>query len=760
MQLNHLASEVTLSNTGVTTAFKMDANGKAFKMLSDGLYQNKLGSMVREISCNAYDSHIMAGKRDLPIRVHMPDADEPFFSVRDYGIGLDDEGVRDTFTTYFRSTKDSSNDVIGAFGLGSKTPFAYTDAFTIIAIKDGQKRQYSAFIDPTGLPSLTAMSESVIDGVTVDYDVTDEGNGVEIIVPVIKADHFSRFRREVGEQLAFFPVKPTIINAGNDAVVFKDWQSPEHYMSCEGLSVGTAKAEFRGVWVVQGSVGYLMNVDEAYKGLSPESRAFLSIIRESALLFFNIGDIEVTPSRETIQLSAHTLKSINALLTKVRANLGPAVQAQIDSLPDNWTKAVHLNTLESIRELARLTKTGFDAECYNKSGYTYYFDMQKAAGIVNGVTEEDAVKFELGRDKDGNDIAAPDDYISFRQWRCETVRRRQRWEEAGKCDTITPNSNFVLMVRDTNDKPVVRMREFTEKFGHSTKLVTMVNRSGLPVTRDQVDAFIAVIGEGFKNVHYLSDVALPEAQPRGNRPSGYKAPTCYSYDKGDDFSNTKEWVREVCKLSDFADGAYYLTVERNKTDWSRECRILTALFNKGLLDRPIVAIREKDIRRIEDNPKWVLASKMATEVLDRIHANRTMINAHSLKNVRDISFNFVSDAVLTIITEAYQNGDIAECGPIEKMTRLSRTLDALKERAASRGYSDIVATAFEIRPPTTNVEALNKALLRQKLAIEKEFGKSFPLLASIGDYGYGHNHKSASENKAAIVEYVNMKAGA
>ena len=76
-------------------------NSKAFRVLSDTLYQNKIGSIVREISCNALDGHIANGNRDVPFTIHMPDAFEPWFSVRDYGIGLSPDAMAEVFTKYF-----------------------------------------------------------------------------------------------------------------------------------------------------------------------------------------------------------------------------------------------------------------------------------------------------------------------------------------------------------------------------------------------------------------------------------------------------------------------------------------------------------------------------------------------------------------------------------------------------------------------------------------------------------------------------------
>ena len=131
-------NEAILSNVGEVGEFRIRNSAKAFNILSSGLYANKIKAVIRELSCNAVDSHIAAGKTDTPFDIHLPNSLEPWFSIRDYGIGLNHDQVTNLYTTYFESTKTDSNEFIGALGLGSKSPFSYTENFTVTAIKDGR----------------------------------------------------------------------------------------------------------------------------------------------------------------------------------------------------------------------------------------------------------------------------------------------------------------------------------------------------------------------------------------------------------------------------------------------------------------------------------------------------------------------------------------------------------------------------------------------------------------------------------------------
>lgn len=127
-------NEASLSNVKETGQFRIRNSAKAFSILSSGLYANKIRAIIRELSCNAYDSHVAAGKSTEKFLVHLPNTFEPYFSIRDYGTGLSHDQVVNIYTTYFESTKTASNEFIGALGLGSKSPFSYTDNFTVVAI--------------------------------------------------------------------------------------------------------------------------------------------------------------------------------------------------------------------------------------------------------------------------------------------------------------------------------------------------------------------------------------------------------------------------------------------------------------------------------------------------------------------------------------------------------------------------------------------------------------------------------------------------
>jgi len=88
MKLNSEKKEVTQFGGGESNRFAIEASNKMFKLLSDGLYANKIQAVIREVSCNAVDAHIQAGTPDKPIMVTLPSALNLEFVVKDEGVGF------------------------------------------------------------------------------------------------------------------------------------------------------------------------------------------------------------------------------------------------------------------------------------------------------------------------------------------------------------------------------------------------------------------------------------------------------------------------------------------------------------------------------------------------------------------------------------------------------------------------------------------------------------------------------------------------
>jgi len=316
-------NEAVLSNVGEIGEFRIRNSAKAFSILSSGLYANKVRAIIRELSCNAVDSHVAAGRAETPFDVHLPTTLEPWFAIRDYGTGLNHDQVKNIYTTYFESTKTNSNDFIGALGLGSKSPFSYTDNFTVTAIKDNRKGIYTAFINDAGVPSIALMGE----------EDTTEPSGVEIKFSVNDRWDFSKFSDEARTVYKYFKMRPVI--SGVDNFEFRNVEYETMNIVPGVHSTGRERAV-----AVMGNIAYPIDVPQAnHKDLGDVAE----LLRCGLEIHFAIGELDFQASREGLSYIPQTIASIKAKLEAVNAQLAVHVAEEADKIENLWSRALFLN---------------------------------------------------------------------------------------------------------------------------------------------------------------------------------------------------------------------------------------------------------------------------------------------------------------------------------------------------------------------------------------------------------------------------------
>lgn len=138
IKTNELNKNKNIS-TGRVSTMKLDEGSQAmvFQMFTGGLYSDPIGTVIREITSNCFDSHIEAGvdSKKVPVIVRLgKDVSGDYISFIDKGMGMSPDRVTNIYGTYFKSTKRATNDQIGGFGLGGKTPLAYTESFYVTTI--------------------------------------------------------------------------------------------------------------------------------------------------------------------------------------------------------------------------------------------------------------------------------------------------------------------------------------------------------------------------------------------------------------------------------------------------------------------------------------------------------------------------------------------------------------------------------------------------------------------------------------------------
>lgn len=327
MRLHTRTHKLERSGVSAEQEFSIKATAKSFEILSSGLYTDPKLALVRELSCNAYDAHVAAGKADEPFKIHLPNDLEPWLSIIDNGTGLCDEDVMTLYTTYFDSTKTHSNDFIGALGLGSKSPFSYTDTFEVVSRFEGKKRMYTVFLNEHGVPTIARLAE-------ID---TDECNGIEVKIAISPND-FYNFKEKVKQALKYFPVKPTVV--GDSYFEFNEF--PTHRLEGEGWFVAPKGWSDHPFTAVQGNVAYRVDINKIYDDLTREEIKFFD--RAHVVAFFEIGDLEVAASREEIRYDDRSRENLLKAIRKIRVNLTEVIEKKADEYKKSfWEACVNLD---------------------------------------------------------------------------------------------------------------------------------------------------------------------------------------------------------------------------------------------------------------------------------------------------------------------------------------------------------------------------------------------------------------------------------
>jgi hypothetical protein len=324
MLLEKIHEEIQASGLGAGNDFKIAASAKAFEILSSNLYQDKILAVIRELSCNAADAHTIVGKSLSEIQIKLPTWDNLTFKVRDFGPGLSDEDVRHLYTTYFQSTKDSSNAVIGGFGLGSKSPFAVVDQFNVRSFHGGFVRTYVCYKN-NGIPAINFISAE---------PSTETGLEVSFAVPSTGSQGYGTscadtWHARANSYFQWWPQAPKII-PDNSTITFigaTRGLSSQHIVATNGQPLWFVTNGVSRPHVWMGLVPYALNLS-SIPSLPPE---IISAFETSGLILnIPIGGVEISPSREALSYDPKTCAVITKLLQAIYKEVTAELVSELD----------------------------------------------------------------------------------------------------------------------------------------------------------------------------------------------------------------------------------------------------------------------------------------------------------------------------------------------------------------------------------------------------------------------------------------------
>jgi hypothetical protein len=314
---------------GILESFEFDTAAEDMHILyyiaRNQLYSDELSALLREYGVNATDIHIATGQGERPIRVTLPTQLEPLLKIRDFGTGLDSEGIKE-YAMFGRSSKRGDPRQTGQLGIGCKCGFTYGDSFLVNSYQDGQVTTWNAYIDPSNKGKIDCLAVSP----------TSEENGIEVIIP-IRPNDVDKCQKKAAQLFCFFKVTPDMVNLTDDhRQYFNALKSAAPLFQGEGWRYMGAGPSC----VVMGNVPYPINADNFTElELRDETKALLT---GGLILDVQMDSLDFAASREQLKYTPKTKTNLAARLSDVATELLRLATASFDGCATLWeAKQLH-----------------------------------------------------------------------------------------------------------------------------------------------------------------------------------------------------------------------------------------------------------------------------------------------------------------------------------------------------------------------------------------------------------------------------------
>ena len=680
-------------------AFSIQFNAKMAKILSDGLYSDKIQSIVREIACNAVDSHVEAGYADRPIEVHLPTTWEPWFHVRDFGVGLDHNQVIGIYTVYGASTKTNSNEFIGQLGLGSKSPFSYVDAFDVTARKDGVERQYSMYKNEEGMPSVAMLGEFA----------TTEPNGVTVKMPV-KQEDIRRFAEKAALVFSWFDTKPTITGVSSLQIF-------EHNIAYEGIGWKLRKRNNNAysndpvnrAVALMGRVAYPLDSNS----INDLTVAQKTLLEMPIVLAFDIGELEVAASREGLGYDKRTQTNVRNKLDAMLVDMAVEFEKKIAAATTEW-------------EARRLFGEIFGMD----SGFRYEFaTIFGNHGLMwQGQLIKDAhVTIKT------SDLWDPTLSQSPQIWRTVSHYKTARRMSYHEALTLRCNNKIVVVFDDLERGTLSRVNYLHQQTGMFKEIV-LIGPSSLKTVAE----IVATLG----NPEYKMASELPK-RPSAARSEHINMLRYLNHDKYPD--GAKAWMPDDV---DVDDGGIYVTMDRYKVmDGERELGLDTVLSlaqQVGIVDttQSVYSPRAGMRKKIAEHADWVnLFDFIRDEIKSRL--TPAVLQAVADMNEYAAAVAVARDSSIWQYQLNIRNND----GVFAQFVNTMRTFEANNKKISAYNALISLAQLFGnvVDLPATSIDA--RGLYNMVVA-------SYPMLGVTMDRYSSRNINSSNARQYA--DYINM----
>ena len=465
---------------------EMDKESIAFmlKQSRDDFYSNKELAPVREYSTNARDAHIQSGIPDRPIEVTLPSQLSPELRIRDFGKGLTIENLSDIYFKYWKSTKRGTNDQNGCLGIGAKSAFAYTAAYTVTTWCNGMKTV------------ATGQKNGFADVIFHQPNTNNESDGVEIVIPIQQKD-ISKFVHEALELIKYWDVRPIFHNIEESELKAAfNIMDTKPFLSGEGWAVrpaGYGKGESKAI---MGFVPYAIDWEQVKNSLPPEistkvSGIFTFLEENLTALYFDNGTLSFTPNRESLQYNEPTIDALSKKPVSIYESLLSLITSKIADAPNIWEAKIRYN------QIFRRELDGFDKELMYGGNLNTLENLLRnrvqwngvtiSSGIFEGLDEWDVKLGHVQQRWTVTDFVPlfttfvkDNDKTGIRE--CASSRRRRSWNRISK---IVASPKSVIIIQDTDKASLAKglARWFLYKASKEVSQVYVLDLSS-PTVKD------------------------------------------------------------------------------------------------------------------------------------------------------------------------------------------------------------------------------------------------------------------------------------
>lgn len=578
------------SNSTSSKEFSIKNSSKMFNMIISGLYSDKPQSITREIWSNAYDAHCMVGKESVPFVVSMPNSLMQTFVCRDFGPGIHHDDMEGFYTVLGHSTKEDTNAAVGKWGVGRMSPMSYTDSFSVTSYHKGRVAHYSVQLGADGAPALHTLAEPT---------PTTEPDGLEVSFPVQRKD-LHLFEKAAKRISLGFDVKPLLRGSTTGT-----WPELKYGVSGDGWKVLERNDVVEtGIYAKMGCVIYPID-HHAISGWGDKVNlrtGYGSIY----LLEFDIGELEVTASREGLQYGRQDPTS-EAIIKRANVVASQLLEKHVEAVQNAPTYGDALIARNNVRGLSHAQSTTVNSTLWRgqQLDHKEFLANLKTPHTFTSVSayEADRVRVPFSTGSDIYSIQGHNVYISV---------------GAGKERDLRANERVADHNRSLGKRSPVTWFKVGSKGDAQALLKELKARMGTAYTYTMV-----------------SDIPDP-----GPRVTLRTATTLKSWVVG---SSSHDWGDYTMESEEFDKGGIYLPISNNNPlEGQGMWRVAAKYLHKAgvMQSTNLIVVPKTHWKKFEDaanwKPLWNAGNEFILKDRDKKVAFVTQILSHSVERFHDL----------------------------------------------------------------------------------------------------------------------------